>query len=121
MLAIGHDASVNKPRARTFKSAAKGGFAERQIRQTCGAARGSIATAVPTSRTTRGNTMNTKSRFPIRTIPTAPAAARGKRFAVSALLIGLCVARLAGCATTNTDAFNEIVAEHQIVDNMSGS
>jgi hypothetical protein len=64
--------------------------------------------------------MNTKSRFPIRPIPTVPAAARAKRFAVSALLIGLCVARLAGCATTDTDAF-EIVAEHQIVDNMSGT
>ncbi len=64
--------------------------------------------------------MNAKSRFPSRPIPTVPTAARAKRFAVSALLIGLCVARLAGCATTDTDAF-EIVAEHQIVDNMSGS
>jgi hypothetical protein len=52
-------------------------------------------------------------------MPTTPAAARAKRFAVSALLIGLCVARLAGCATTGTDAF-EIIAEHQIVDNTSG-
>ncbi len=64
--------------------------------------------------------MNTKSRFPIKPISTPLAAARAKRFAVSALLIGLCVARLAGCATTDTDAF-EIVAEHQIVDNMSGT
>ena len=64
--------------------------------------------------------MNTKSRLSIRPIPTVPAGARAKRFAVSALLIGLCVARLAGCATTDTDAF-EIVAEHQIVDNMSGT
>ena len=64
--------------------------------------------------------MNTKSRFPIRPIPTAPAAARAKRFAISALLIGLCVARLAGCATTGTDA-SEIVAEHQVPENMSGT
>ena len=64
--------------------------------------------------------MNTKSRFPIRPIPTTPAAVRAKRFAISALLIGLCVARLAGCATTGTDTF-EIVAEHQIVEDMSGT
>ena len=64
--------------------------------------------------------MNTKSRLSVRPIPTAPAAARAKRFAVTALLIGLCVARLAGCVTASTDGF-EIVTEHQIVDNMSGS
>ena len=64
--------------------------------------------------------MNTKSRLSIRPIPPAPAAARAKRFAVAALLIGLSVARLAGCATTSADGF-EFVAEHQIVDNMSGS
>ena len=64
--------------------------------------------------------MNTKSRFPARSIPKATAAARVKRFAVSAILIGLCVARLAGCATTDTAAFG-IVAEHQVVDNLSGT
>lgn len=64
--------------------------------------------------------MNAKSRFPSRPIPTVPAAARAKRFALSALLIGLCVARLAGCASTDSNAF-EIVAEHPIVDDMSGT
>lgn len=64
--------------------------------------------------------MNTKSRLSVRPVPTAPAAARAKRFAVAALLIGLCVAQLAGCATTSADGF-DMVAEHQIVDNMSGS
>lgn len=57
--------------------------------------------------------MNSKSRLSVRPIPTAPAAARAKRFAVAALLIGLSVARLAGCATTSADGFN-IVADHQI-------
>ena len=64
--------------------------------------------------------MNPKSRLSVRPMPTAPAAARAKRFAVGALLIGLCVARLAGCATTSVDGF-DIVAEHQIVDNMNGT
>ena len=64
--------------------------------------------------------MNTKSRFPVRPIPKAPAAARAKRFAVSALLIGLCVARLAGCATTDTGALG-VVAEHPIVDAVNGT
>lgn len=64
--------------------------------------------------------MNTKSRLSVRPVPTAPAAARAKRLAVAALLIGLCVAQLAGCATTSADGF-DMVAEHQIVDNMSGS
>ena len=64
--------------------------------------------------------MNSKSRLSIRPMPTAPAAARAKRFAVAALLVGLCVARLAGCATTLPDGF-DIVAEHQIVDSMNGS
>ena len=64
--------------------------------------------------------MNTKSRFSIRPIPKAPAAARAKRFAVSALLIGLCVARLAGCATTDAATFG-IAADHQIDDNVSGT
>ena len=64
--------------------------------------------------------MNSKSRLSVRRIPPAPAAARAKRFAVAALLMGLCVARLAGCATTSADGF-DIVAEHQIVDNMNGA
>ena len=63
--------------------------------------------------------MNTKSRFQPDQFQKL-AQPRVKRFAVSAILIGLCVARLAGCATTDTAAFG-IVAEHQVVDKQSGT